>query len=254
MVDAVQGTLRGNLLIIEPRVDRSLCLDHLITIAPPDELESVLRKITLGLAMKERAGIEEGFTGWLFALAPEVAGYLLHGTKAPAWNVVALGVAVTEKVEGSSMPFVGAQPSQDLLVPTLFAVPIVRVYPPRISGVYWEFDWSRSDRNHPEMRAELFGLHRVERVGDLDDLAAGLRFAHAFQRAAAGGRPIDDSDIEAAIRAIAARGAKPTSKRVAESLYPHTNDPYDSLYKRLHGRGGRKFREVFSDLQRRALG
>ena len=68
------------------------------------------------------------------------------------------------------------------------------------------------------------------------------------------GRPRDDSDIEAAIKAIAGTEAEPTSRRVAESLYPYADEPYDSLYKRLHGRDGYAFSEVFEAIRRRALG
>jgi hypothetical protein len=68
-----------------------------------------------------------------------------------------------------------------------------------------------------------------------------------------GGRPRDDSDIEDAIRAIDREGKEPTSGLVAAILYPHANDPYDSLYKRLDGRDGFPFSRVFADVKRRAL-
>jgi hypothetical protein len=67
------------------------------------------------------------------------------------------------------------------------------------------------------------------------------------------GRPRDDSDIEAAIRAVNEAGNKPTPTLVGRMLYPHSPNPYRSLYDRLDGRDRRRFRQVFDEIVRRAL-
>jgi hypothetical protein len=241
VVDGLSATLHGRCLTVEILPDRQLCLDHLIAATPPAELASLVRKIVTGLGLKGRAGVRDEVTGWFFGIAPELAGLLLHDSPAPPLQVAALAVAVTDPPVDWAMPIFGGQPSHPQPGQTVFAVPIIRV---TTRKVYWEFDWSRSTRDEPEMRAELFGLDPVDStlgVGDLDHIAAGLRLARGFQRAGAGGRPKADPDEQAAefvaqlpekIRLTRARwGAGWTKAQLAEA-YGWSVDTLDDRLKK----------------------
>jgi hypothetical protein len=112
------------------------------------------------------------------------------------------------------------------------------------AAMYLDADW--------QPKVEIVGWHGATRK-QLQSLMEGMEFIGTLA-SRMGGRPRDDTDIEGAIRAISAEGKDPTSRMVAQLLYPAALVPYDSLFKRLNGRDGQQFRQVFADIKRRVTG
>jgi hypothetical protein len=117
-------------------------------------------------------------------------------------------------------------------------------------------EWDPKGNESETLTVNLAGLGKRDAEVATSRLQAG-RVVLGTVVEAPGGRPRDDTDLEEAIRAISHAGEDPTPSRVAAHLYgaaTRSTSPYDSLYKRLHGRDGRPFSDVFAEIKARALG
>jgi hypothetical protein len=94
---------------------------------------------------------------------------------------------------------------------------------------YWPWD-----RPADEGRCEIVGWHQTASRGDILRVVQAVAAFQAFSKRGRTSDPARDAkEIVVVMKGILAEGHKVTQSRVAQNLYPHAEEPRDSLKKRL---------------------